>query len=144
MAGLAIAALGLLAAQASAQVFTSCNPMNETCPPNPALGISNIWNLNNSTLESDSWNITDGSVSYRNQQGTFTIGSTVDSPTTSSNFYIFWGSVSVIMKAAPGNGIVSSIALLSSTLDEIDWEWIGGNNTQCASPPVSRALRTFR
>lgn len=33
------------------------------------------------------------------------------------------------MKAAPGRGIVSSVVLESDDLDEIDWEWLGGNNT---------------
>lgn len=34
------------------------------------------------------------------------------------------------MKAAPGVGIVSSIVLLSDVLDEIDWEFTGGNTAQ--------------
>ena len=132
MARLTFWTLGLLVslfAPASAQTFTSCNPLNKTCPADPALGISNTWSLTNATLDSDSWNITDGSVSYKNAQGTFTINTKADSPTASSRFYILWGSVSVIMKAAAGTGIVSSIALLSDDLDEIDWEWVGGNNT---------------
>jgi hypothetical protein len=57
------------------------------------------------------------------------IGGKGDSPTLESNFYIFFGQVSVIMKAAPGVGIVSSVVLESDDLDEIDWEWLGGNNT---------------
>merc|ERR1712072_1578579 len=34
------------------------------------------------------------------------------------------------MKAAPGQGIVSSVVLESDDLDEIDWEWLGGDTTQ--------------
>jgi hypothetical protein len=52
-----------------------------------------------------------------------------DSPTLESNFYIFFGQVSTIMKAAPGRGIVSSVVLESDDLDEIDWEWLGGNSS---------------
>ena len=132
MARFAIVALGWLHAffvPASAQTFTSCNPLNKTCPANPALGTSNTWDLTNATLDSNTWNISDGTVSYKNDQGTFTINTKQDSPTAISNFYIFFGSVSVIMKSAVGKGIVSSIALLSDDLDEIDWEWIGSNNT---------------
>lgn len=34
------------------------------------------------------------------------------------------------MRAAPGTGIVSSIVLESDCLDEIDWEWLGGENDE--------------
>jgi len=34
------------------------------------------------------------------------------------------------MKAAPGTGIVSSMVLESDDLDEIDWEFLGGNTAQ--------------
>lgn len=37
------------------------------------------------------------------------------------------------MKAAPGIGIVSTIVLQSDDLDEIDWEWLGGDNGQVQS-----------
>lgn len=38
-----------------------------------------------------------------------------------SNFYIFFGVVSTVMKAAPGQGIISSIVMESDDLDEVDW-----------------------
>ncbi|KAK4635307.1 putative glycosidase crf1 [Fulvia fulva] len=50
-----------------------------------------------------------------------------------TNFYIFFGRVDVVMKAASGTGIVSSIVLESDDLDEIDWEFIGGSNNQVQS-----------
>lgn len=34
------------------------------------------------------------------------------------------------MKAAPGTGIVSSVVIESDDLDEVDWEWLGGKNTE--------------
>lgn len=37
------------------------------------------------------------------------------------------------MKAASGRGIVSSIVLESDDLDEIDWEFIGGDNGKVQS-----------
>jgi len=40
-----------------------------------------------------------------------------------------FGSVSVVMKAATGQGIISSIVMESDDLDEIDWEFMGGNAT---------------
>jgi beta-glucanase (GH16 family) len=38
-----------------------------------------------------------------------------------------FGRVEVVMRAAPGAGIVSSFVLQSDDLDEIDWEWLGAD-----------------
>ena len=52
-----------------------------------------------------------------------------DAPTTESDLSIFFGQLDVTMKVAPGKGIVTSIVLESKDLDEIDWEWLGADNT---------------
>jgi len=44
-----------------------------------------------------------------------------------------FGHVDFVVKAAPGTGIVSSAVLLSDCLDEIDWEWLGGDDSQVQS-----------
>lgn len=44
-----------------------------------------------------------------------------------------FGHVDFVVKAAPGTGIVSSAILQSDCLDEIDWEWLGGDDTQVQS-----------
>ena len=44
-----------------------------------------------------------------------------------------FGHVDFVIKAAPGTGIVSSAVLQSDDLDEIDWEWLGGDNGQVRS-----------
>ncbi len=44
-----------------------------------------------------------------------------------------FGRVEFVMKASPGAGIVSSAVLQSDDLDEIDWEWLGGDNAQVQS-----------
>jgi beta-glucanase (GH16 family) len=44
-----------------------------------------------------------------------------------------FGHVEVVMKAAPGAGIVSSVVLQSDTLDEIDWEWLGATDNEVQS-----------
>ncbi|EXJ81283.1 murein transglycosylase [Capronia epimyces CBS 606.96] len=75
------------------------------------------------------WNVTTGKIDYEDQGAEFTINQRGDSPTVQTNFYIFFGQVEVIMKPAKGQGIVSSIVLESDDLDEVDWEWIGGNNS---------------
>jgi hypothetical protein len=57
----------------------------------------------------------------------FTINKRFDSPTIQSLFYIQFGAVEVHLKASTGQGIISSVVLESDCLDEIDWEWMGGN-----------------
>jgi beta-glucanase (GH16 family) len=44
-----------------------------------------------------------------------------------------FGHVEFEIQAAPGQGIVSSAVLMSDVLDEIDWEWLGGDNDQVQS-----------
>jgi beta-glucanase (GH16 family) len=113
-----------------AQTWTSCNPMNTTCPNDPALGINHTFVFNTSTTVTNSFNITAGTIGYDATKGaSFTVAKKGDSPTIQSQFYIFFGSVSVIMQAATGQGIISSIVLESDDLDEVDWEFMGGNGT---------------
>jgi hypothetical protein len=56
-----------------------------------------------------------------------------DGPTIQSNFYMFFGYVEAVMKAAPGAGIVSSVVMQSDDLDEIDMEWIGSDTSRVQS-----------
>lgn len=44
-----------------------------------------------------------------------------------------FGHVEFVIKAAPGTGIVSSAVLQSDCLDEIDLEWVGGDDGQVQS-----------
>ena len=106
-----------------AQTFTNCNPLNSTCPNDPALSMSYMWNMTNGTtlsITDNVWNLTGPGVAYQNNTATFTMNKQGDAPTIQSNFYLFWGSTSVVMKPSPGQGIVSSIVLMSNDLDEID------------------------
>ncbi|RMZ82970.1 hypothetical protein DV737_g1833, partial [Chaetothyriales sp. CBS 132003] len=124
-----VALLGLLPAVYS-QTYTDCSPLNKTCPPDQGLGISNYTIDFTSSMMSDRvWNTTAGSISYDDDGAQFVISQRGDAPTVKTNFYIFFGQVEVHLKAAKGQGIVSSIVLQSDDLDEVDWEWIGGNST---------------
>ncbi|KAB8527817.1 hypothetical protein FH972_025468 [Carpinus fangiana] len=130
-------ASSLFVALASAQTWTACNPMNGTCPPNPALGTSHTFNLTDKPA-GKVWNATAGSVDYSQPSGgQFTINQKGDSPTIQSEFYIFFGEVHVTMKAAKGQGIISSIVLESDDLDEVDWEITGTNNTVLLGQPTT-------
>lgn len=122
-------AASFLASAAFAQTWTACNPLNVTCPADPALGTSHAFNFTTGTAGS-AWNATAGKVDYSKPTGgQFTINQKGDSPTIQSEFYIFFGEVHVVMQAAQGQGIISSIVLESDDLDEIDWEIMGTNNT---------------
>lgn len=114
---------------AAAQTYTSCQPLNQSCPPDPALGTAHLWNFS-STPSSDLWENYGGYVTYDAQKGaTFTISKAGDSPTIRTKFYFFFGKTELILQASPGQGIVSSMMWLSDDLDEVDWEFLGTNTS---------------
>ncbi|KAJ4417330.1 transglycosylase [Neurospora sp. IMI 360204] len=117
------------ASVASAQTWTACNPTQRTdCSPNTALGMS--INVDFTQGAVNSFNAYGGTPSYsRNDGVSFTVAKSGDSPQLTSVFYIMFGRVELTMKAAPGAGIVSSLVLQSDDLDEIDFEWLGADNT---------------
>lgn len=55
-----------------------------------------------------------------------------------ADFYIMYGKVSITMKTAHGNGLVSTMIMNSSTSEEIDWEVLGTTDQQYsgAAQPV--------
>lgn len=125
--------LTLFAASAFAQTFTDCNPLNSTCPSDPALGTTLTQTFNESQVEFDPsfWTVAAGTdlISFGADGAELALQSATDTVTLISTFYIFWGVAEFNFKAAAGTGIVSSAILLSDDLDEIDWEIIGGNSS---------------
>ncbi|KAG9784821.1 concanavalin A-like lectin/glucanase, partial [Aureobasidium melanogenum] len=118
---------------AFAQTYTTCNPMDKTCPNDTGLDSASFacdFTKGKSALAS--WSAATGTaLTYDGTKGAqFVISGKNQAPTISSDFYIFFGRVDVTMQAAPGVGIVSSMVLESDDLDEIDWEWLGGDGTQ--------------
>lgn len=101
----------------------------KACPENPALG--GTANFDFSSPSDRFYSVGLGTQPEYGKDGvSFTINKQGDSPTIQSKFYIMFGHLEVDLKAAPGQGVVSSVVLLSDCLDEIDWEWVGGNNGQ--------------
>jgi beta-glucanase (GH16 family) len=125
--------LTILAATVAAQTFTDCNPLNSTCPDNPALGttLEETYNASTTEFNPNLWTIDAGEslISFDTDGAQLPLSSAKDTVTIKSNFYIFWGTVEVLFKAAKGTGIISTVILLSQNLDEIDWEVKGGNTT---------------
>lgn len=83
--------------------------------------------------KSDRFPPSGGDVKYDGNGASLTISKKGDAPTLISDFYIMFGTVEWTMKIAPGQGVVSSAVLLSDCLDEIDFEWIGGDAGQVQS-----------
>jgi hypothetical protein len=52
---------------------------------------------------------------------TFIISRDGQAPTLVSKQYLFFGKVEVTIRAAPGQGIVTALTLLSDSLDELDF-----------------------
>ncbi|KAI4937944.1 hypothetical protein J4E85_000381 [Alternaria conjuncta] len=116
----------VLAALASAQTFTDCNPMEKKCPNNPAMPQNWETDFTAGKDAIKGWKQTAGSLKYGPEGAEFTVAKKGDAPTIGSEAMLHFGYVEVVMKAAPGVGIISSIVLQSDNLDEVDWEWIGG------------------
>lgn len=131
LASIATIASLLLAAPASSQTYSTCNPTESTdCPSDTALGKSISVDF---TSGASSDFTASGNPTYDSNGVSFTVAKTGDAPQLTSNWYIMFGKVEITMKAAPGAGIVSSSVLQSDDLDEIDWEWLGAQDAQAQS-----------
>lgn len=118
-----------------AQTYTDCNPTKKTCPAAVGLPSSSYSvDFTQGSAGIASWSAATGTtLEYGSDGAVFTIAQSGQAPTIATDFYIFFGHVDVTMRASAGTGIVSSIVLQSADLDEIDWEFLGGDNTQVQS-----------
>lgn len=126
------AAAAVLAASSlvSAQTFTDCNPLERDCPADSAFGNERV-SCNLQEGECGAFHHLAGTdVTYNSQGAIFSIERDTNAPTIATDKYIFFGRVDVEIQAAPGQGIVTSAVLQSDCLDEIDWEWVGGDDLQ--------------
>ncbi|KAI4247506.1 MAG: hypothetical protein L6R40_001454 [Gallowayella cf. fulva] len=136
----ALFAASLAAVPIAAQTYTTCNPLTGgSCPADPALARS--VNIDFTRGPSDSFT-SQGSPTYDSNGATFTVAKPGDSPQVTSKWYIMFGHVEFQVKPAPGVGIVSSAVLQSDDLDEIDWEWVGGDSNQAQSNYFSKGQTT--
>lgn len=131
----ALAAALAAAPLALAQTFTDCNPLEADCPNDTGYeGTSFTSDFTSGSGANTSWSAAAGtSIVYSDKGAEFVIAKAGQAPTIQTDFYIFFGKVEVVMQASPGTGIVSSVVLESDDLDEIDWEWLGGDLTQVES-----------
>lgn len=134
-----LATAALLLTPICAQTFTSCNPLDATCPADPALG--GTTNIDFANGASSQFTVV-GAPTYDGNGAHFSVAQQGDAPTITSKWYIMFGRVDVVMQAAPGTGIVSSMVLQSNDLDEIDLEWLGGDDGQVQSNYFGKGLTT--
>lgn len=111
------------------------------CDPNPAVGTEESLNFQKLSKISDIEGVftVDGGIKYDENwdQLSFdpetgmkmSINEEKHAPTLYSKNYIFFGHVEVELRAAPGAGIITSIVLQSDSLDEIDWEFVGNDQS---------------
>lgn len=127
-----------------AQTSSSCNPTTNSsgCPVDTAFASDYTFNFN-TTPSTDLWTVTAGTIDWTDEGANFTIAEKGDSPTIRTEFYIFGGRVEIWMKAAPGQGIVSSVMLLSDDLDEIDLEFLGGNGTAVETNYFGKGVNNY-
>ncbi|KAK2772611.1 extracellular cell wall glucanase crf1 allergen asp f9 [Colletotrichum kahawae] len=122
--------VALLASSTFAQTFTDCDPTKKTCPANAGLDKSSYTVDFTKGADTSAWTTTAGNITYSSSGAEFTLNKKGDAPTIETSWYFFFGRAEVHMKAAPGTGIVSSVVIESDDLDEVDWEWLGGKNTE--------------
>ncbi|CAK9441020.1 uncharacterized protein LODBEIA_P48890 [Lodderomyces beijingensis] len=117
-----------------AQPAQACNPLTtQGCSPVPALGGSMRETFQNGLGPYFNNQNHPGSVTTGSDGLSITLEQRFQYPGIVSNFYMMFGYVEVVMKAAPGQGIVSSFFLQSDDLDEIDIELFGGDNYEFQS-----------
>lgn len=102
-----------------------------TCPDDEGLASGtyaiDFTHVNNQPSE---WKLADNSkVTFGADGAELTFAKRYDAPTMWTSFKFFFGRIEFVVKAAPGVGIVSSMVLLSQDLDEIDWEFLGGQTS---------------
>jgi len=132
-AAVAVAAAALPVA--FAQTFTDCNPTEKSCPSDPGLNAASFsadftqGSSANTSFSAAAYS----TINYGPLGMEFTISQEKQAPTIQTDFYFLFGRVDVKMRASPGQGIISSIVLQSDDLDEIDWEFVGGDTAQVQS-----------
>lgn len=112
-------------------------PPLATCPADIGLASGSYYIdfTQQSTLPANWTLANDETVTYGPNGAEFTFAKRYDAPYIWTDFYILFGTVEVVMQAAPGTAIISSSVLISDDLDEVDWE-LSGNNFGATSGSV--------
>ncbi|KAK8026669.1 extracellular cell wall glucanase Crf1/allergen Asp F9 [Apiospora marii] len=142
-----LSVLGLAAQLAQGQLTSDCNPMlTDKCPPKKGWPASNYYiDFTKTTSLPSNWIMADYEVVNFNSKGAeFSFIHKGDAPNLWTDFYMLGGRYDVVMKIAPGVGVISSAVLWGDTLDEIDWEFSGNQfgNTPFPSADGMHVIQT--
>ena len=95
-----------------------------TCPAAPGLATPTYTiDFTQQTALPANWTLANyETVTYAPGLGAeFTFAKRYDAPYIWTDFYFLFGTVEIVAQPAPGQGIISSLVLISEDLDEIDW-----------------------
>jgi LysM repeat protein len=114
-------------------ISSSANHYPAACSPIPGLSTATYSiDFTQQTETAADWILADhATVTYGAPNGAnFTFAKRKDAPYIWTRFYILFGRIEVVLKAAPGAGIITGAVMMSDDADEIDWEWSGNNFAQ--------------
>ncbi|KAM3552764.1 hypothetical protein MY1884_007028 [Beauveria asiatica] len=138
----ALVAAAALALAVSAQTSTTCSPLKQDCPADPAVGKKGI-RCDFTKGACDAFeHIAGKEVTYDARGAVSAVDAPRQAPTLQSREAIFFGRLEAEMQAAPGKGVITSIVLLSDDLDEIDLETVGSDTARIQSNTFSRGDST--
>ncbi|KAK8115194.1 hypothetical protein PG999_007263 [Apiospora kogelbergensis] len=123
-----VSVLGIAARLAHGQLYSDCNPMlTDGCPAKKGWPSSNYYiDFTKETSLPANWIMANYEIVNFNAKGAeFSFVNKGDAPNLWTDFYMLGGRYDVVMKIAPGVGVISSAVLWGDTLDEIDWEFSG-------------------
>ncbi|KID98195.1 cell wall glucanosyltransferase Mwg1, partial [Metarhizium majus ARSEF 297] len=131
-------------AQKSCPKKTRAEPSKLTvasdCPPDAAFAGKASFDFTTANWDNvlDFWAVDEATANDKKRLDFDTDGNGVamgmwkpgDAPTLVSSKYLLFGKVSVTLRAAKGNGLITAVVLKSDSGDEIDWELLGAYDNQ--------------
>ncbi|KAF6803777.1 glycosyl hydrolase family 16 [Colletotrichum sojae] len=132
----------------AAQTFGTCNPVERSCDPVPALGSTVDVSFSRrgrvDPFVRDSTNA-DDDITFDPEKGAgFVVGTRTDAPSITLPGAIFFGRVDLLMQAAEGEGVVAFVALQSDSGDEIGLDFAGGDTIQVQTTYLSQGGASTR
>ncbi|KAK9441422.1 glycoside hydrolase family 16 protein [Metarhizium brunneum] len=127
---------------ASLKDLANCDPLRKDmhCPPDAAFAGKASFDFTTANWDNvlDFWAVDEATANDKKRLDFDTDGNGVamgmwkpgDAPTLVSSKYLLFGKVSVTLRAAKGNGLITAVVLKSDSGDEIDWELLGAYDNQ--------------
>ncbi|KAI0122224.1 glycoside hydrolase family 16 protein [Daldinia grandis] len=132
-----LTALGFTAQFVNGQLQPDCNPLHADCPSKKAWPQENYYiDFTKQKGPPSDWTVSNsGVVDFTSNGAELSYTKKGDAPNMWTDFYMLGGRYDVEMKIAPGQGVISNVALWSDTQDEIDFEFSGNQFGQTPFPP---------